>query len=307
MREKLVDLKTVIAELVRDGDSVVLGACLEPMIPFAATYELIRQGKRDLAMIAPISDASADMLIGAGCVAKVMGAWIGNVSGGLGHNYRRAAENRVPRAIAIEDYSNFALGMALTAGAYGMPFAPVRSLLGSDILKSNRRFKVTQNPLADQADPVVLVPPLKPDVAVLAVQRADRLGNCHFWGSTGLAQEAALAAERVIVVADEIVDSSVILSDPNRILFPAFRVAAVAHVPAGVHPSPMAGIWRRDNAFFADYHARSRDRDGFLAWLKAWVLDLPDHAAYRAKLGASLERLRIKGEALAATVNFAAV
>jgi glutaconate CoA-transferase subunit A len=306
MRDKLVDLKDAIAELVRDGDSVVLGACLEPMIPFAATHELIRQGKRDLAMIAPISDASTDMLIGAGCVAKVIGAWVGNVSGGLGHNYRRAAEKRVPRPIAIEDYSNFALGMALTAGAYGMPFAPLRSLLGSDILKSNPRFKVTQNPLIDQPDPVVLVPPLKPDVAVLAVQRADRLGNSHFWGNTGLAQEAALAAERVIVVADEIVDTPVIISDPNRILFPAFRVAAVAHVPAGVHPSPMVGAWRRDNAFFADYHARSREREGFLAWLAEWVLDLADHAAYRAKLGAALERLRICGAAPAAAANFAA-
>lgn len=306
MRDKLVDLKDAIAELVRDGDSVVLGACLEPMIPFAATHELIRQGKRDLAMIAPISDASTDMLIGGGCVAKVIGAWVGNVSGGLGHNYRRAAEKRVPRSIAIEDYSNFALGMALTAGAYGMPFAPLRSLLGSDILKSNPRFKVTQNPLVDQPDPVVLVPPLKPDVAVLAVQRADRLGNSHFWGNTGLAQEAALAAERVIVIADEIVETPVILSDPNRILVPAFRVAAVAHVSAGVHPSPMVGAWRRDNDFFADYHARSRDREGFLAWLAEWVLDLPDHAAYRAKLGAGLERLRISGAAPAAAVNYAA-
>ena len=306
MHDKLVDLKEAVAELVRHGDSVVLGACLEPMIPFAAAYELVRQGKRDLAMIAPISDASTDMLIGAGCVAKVIGAWVGNVSGGLGHNYRRAAEKHAPRAITIEDYSNFALGMALTAGAYGMPFAPIRSLLGSDILKSNPRFKVTQNPLVDDADPVVLVPPLKPDVAVLAVQRADRFGNCHFWGNTGLAQEAALAAERVIVVADEIVDAHVIRSDPNRILFPAFRVAAVTHVPAGVHPSPMVGAWRRDNDFFADYHARSRDREGFLAWLAEWVLGPSDHAAYRAKLGAALERLRIRGVASAAAVNFAA-
>lgn len=307
MRDKLVALQTAIAELVRDGDSIVLGACLEPMIPFAATYELIRQGKRDLAVIAPISDASSDMLIGAGCVAKVLGAWVGNVSGGLGHNYRRAAERHLPRAITVEDYSNFSLGMALAAGAYGMPFAPLRSLLGSDIVKSNPRLKLWQNPLNDNPDPVVLVPPLKPDVAVLAVQRADHFGNSHFWGSSGLAQEAALAAERVIVVADEIVDTSVILSDPNRILFPAFRVAAVAHVPAGVHPSPMAGVWRRDNEFFADYHAHSRDRDGFLAWLKAWVRDVPDHATYRARLGERLESLRIKGEALAAPANFAAV
>ena len=119
---KLLSLSTAIATLVHDGDSVVLGAGLETAIPFAATYELIRQGKRRLDMVAPISDASTDMLVGAGCVAAITGAWVGNVSGGLGHNYRRAAEKGVPNAIAVHDHSNFSLAMSLLAGAYGMPY-----------------------------------------------------------------------------------------------------------------------------------------------------------------------------------------
>ncbi len=307
MTDKLATLSDAIATLIRNGDQVVIGACLEPMIPFAATYEIIRQGKRDLTVIAPISDASSDMLIGAGCAGGITGAWVGNVSAGLGHNYRRAVEAATPQAIKVNDYSNFALGMALMAGAYGMPYVPVRSLLGSDILKSNPGLRVAQNPLVDAADPIVLVPPLRPEVAILAVQRADRDGNAHFWGNTGMAQEAGLAAERVILLADELVASEIIFSDPNRVLVPAFRVAAVVHTPAGVHPSPMPGVWQRDNEFFAKYHRASRERDGFLAWLEEWVFDLPDHAAYRAKLGPRLDGLRIRGERLAAPVNYAAV
>lgn len=303
MPEKIANLSDAVAQLIRDGDSVVIGACLEQLIPFAVVYELIRQGRRDLDCVAPISDAAADMLIGAGCCNRVTGAWVGNVSGGLGHNYRRAAEQGVPGRVATNEYSNFSLGMALLAGAYGMPYVPVRSLLGSDIVAANPAFKPAEDPFSGA--PVVLVPPLRPDVAVLPVQRADRFGNAHLWGNTGVAQEAALASERVIVLAEEIVAPEVIASDPGRVLFPGFRVAAVVHAPAGVHPSPMAGVWKRDNAFFQDYHRRSRDRAGFLAWLDEWVLGVGSDDGYRQKLGERLDALRIRGEALAAAVNWA--
>ena len=305
MSDKLMPLAQAVRDLIPDGASVVLGACLEPMIPFAFTREIIRQGKRDLDIIAPISDASTDMLVGAGCVARVTGAWVGNVSGGLGHNYRRAVEAGVPRPVAVRDHSNFSLGMALLAGAYGMPYAPIRSLLGSDILKSNPALRVADNPLA-AGEKVVLVPPLTPDVALLSVQRADRFGNSHYWGSTGVSQEAALASGRVILLAEEIVAPEVIASDPNRVLYPGFRVSAVVEARAGAHPSPMTGVWRRDTDFFTEYHRRSRDRDGFLRWLEEWVIGPADHAAYLARLGGRLDRLRITGSAPAAPVNFAA-
>src|SRR5260221_2710929 len=204
MQDKLIPLERAVGDHIADGSSVVLGACLEPMIPFAFTHEIIRQGKRYLEVIAPISDASTDMLVGAGCVARVTGAWVGNVSGGLGHNDRGAVEQGVPHRVAVNDHSNFSLGMALLAGAYGMPYVPLRSLLGSDILKSNPAFRVQDNPLAP-GEPVVLVPPLTPDVALLAVQRSDRFGNSHYWGSTGVSQEAAMASSRVILLAAEVV------------------------------------------------------------------------------------------------------
>ena len=306
MADKLLSLREAVAEFIRDGDSVVLGACLEPNVPFAATYEIIRQGIRNLNVIAPISDASTDMLIGAGAVGHVTGAWVGNVSGGLGHNYRRAMEHQVPHALGLTDHSNFSLGMALMAGAYGLPYVPIKTLLGSDIPKSNPSLKMAENPLSDDREPVVLVPPLRPDVAVLPVQRADRFGNAHQWGSLGLAQEAALAADRIILLADEIVAPEVISSDPNRVLWPGFRVSAVVHEPASQHPSPMTGRWQRDHDFFHDYHRRSRERDQFLNWLDEWVHGVGEHAGYREKLGPRLERLRITGEALSAPANFAA-
>lgn len=306
MQDKLLSLKDAIAAHVPDGSSVVLGAVLEPDVPFAATHEIIRQGIKGLNAIAPISDASTDMLVGAGCVDQVTGAWVGNVSGGLGHNYRRAFENRDTPALKLNDHSNFSLGMALMAGAYGMPYAPMRSILGSDITKSNPAFKKTENPFSEDKEPVVLVPPLTPDVAILTVQRADADGNNHHWGNRGVAQEAALAAEKVILLADEIVAPDVILSDPSRVLVPGYLVTAVCHVPAAVHPSPQTGCWKRDNEFFNDYHAQSRTPEGFQAWLDDWVLGVADHAAYREKLGSRLGGLRINGSALAAPVNYAA-
>jgi glutaconate CoA-transferase, subunit A len=306
MQDKKLTLKDAIADLVPDGSSVVLGAVLEPDVPFAATHEIIRQGIKGLNVIAPISDASTDMLIGAGCVDQVTGAWVGNVSGGLGHNYRRAFENRKTPAVKLNDHSNFSLGMALMAGAYGMPYAPMRSILGSDITKSNSDLLMAENPFAEESEPVVLVPPITPDVTIIAVQRADAGGNNHHWGNRGLAQEAALAAEKVILLANEIVEPEVIASDPSRVLVPGYLVSAVCHVPGGVHPSPQTGCWRRDNDFFNDYHAQSRTSEGFQQWLDEWVLGVADHAAYRDKLGSRLEQLRITGSALAAPTNYAA-
>lgn len=306
MTEKLMPIKEAVASLVKDGDGIVLGAALENAIPFAATHELIRQGFRNLNAIAPISDISTDMLIGAGCVTEVTGAWVGNVSGGLGHNYRRAAETGQPHPLKINDYSNFSIGMAFFAGAYGLPYVPLKSILGSDIVKSNPKIILSENPFSDEKEPVALVPALKPDVAFLVVQRADRFGNSHIWGSTGLTQEASIAAEKIIVLADEIVEPEVIASDPSRVLIPGFGVNAVCHVPAAAHPAPLIGRWKRDNEFLHQYHKETREPADFNRWCDEWVRDLPDHEAYRTKLGGQLEELRIRGEALSAPANYAA-
>jgi len=200
---KVVSLAEAIRDHVPDGASVALGCALEPAIPFSAVHELIRQGKRDLALIGPISDIAFDMLIGAGCVASVTTAWAGNVSAGLAHCYRRAMEQGIPRRIRVFDHSNFTIAQALLAGALGAPYLPTRTLLGSDIPASNGTFKKASSPF--DGSPLLLIPAITPDVTILACQRSDAEGNAHQWGPWGVSQEAALAARTVIVIAEEVV------------------------------------------------------------------------------------------------------
>jgi glutaconate CoA-transferase subunit A len=255
---------------------------------------MIRQARRDLTLIGPISDSLFDQLIGAGCVARLAVAWVGNVSEGLGHNYRRAAEKAEPRSIEVHDHSNFSISLALWAAAWNVPYLPTISLLGSDILKTN--------PTLARVDGLVRVQALKPDLTILHVQRADARGRAHAWGPLGISEEAGLAAERVILTCEELVDESVTLSDPNRVLLPETKVVAVVHEPGGAHPSPVQGHWRRDHDFHRAYGERSRSADGFQAWLREWVLDVPDRRAYLAKL--DLEPIQVSRHRFSAPVDY---
>jgi glutaconate CoA-transferase subunit A len=281
---RVLTMAEAVERFVPDGAVVAMGTALEPAIPFAAGHEMIRQGRRDLTLVGPISDALFDQLIGAGCVARVCAAWVGNVSEGLGHCYRRAAERAEPRGIEVRDHSNLSISLALWAAAWGSPYVPTRTLLGSDIVRTN--------PDLEPADGLVRVRALRPDVAVLHVQRADAWGRAHLWGPLGISEEAGLAAARVILSCEQLVEPEVILSDPNRVLLPETKVAAVVHEPGGAHPSPLQGWWRRDHAAYRDYAARSRSPEGFRAWLEDWVLDVPDRAAYLARVDTAALRVR---------------
>jgi glutaconate CoA-transferase, subunit A len=303
MSDKLLSMPEAIAHYVPDGASVALGLALEPLIPFAAAHEIIRQVRRDLTLIGPISDILFDQLIGAGCVTRVIAAWVGNVSEGLGYNYRRAAEQSIPHPLAIEDYSNYSVGLALLAGALGVPYIPMRSLLGSDIARDHPSIRPTPSPIG--GEPTLLVPALTPDVAIIHVQRADAEGRAHVWGGLGICEEAALAARGVIYTAEEIVSADMILSDPNRVLAPAMKTLAVVHAPGGAHPSPVQGYYNRDHAYYAEYHERSRTVADFEGWLHEQVLDAPDRAAYLARLGAGRwQVLAVREHRLAAPVDY---
>jgi glutaconate CoA-transferase subunit A len=303
MSDLTMTLHDAIARHVPDGSVVALSCALEPLIPFAAGHELIRQGKRDLTLVGPISDILFDQLIGAGCVAQVAAAWAGNVSEGLGYCYRRAAEHGIPRPLTIADYSNFTISLALLAAALDAPYIPTRSLLGSDIARDHPAMREAPSPL--DGTPTLLVSALRPDVAILHVQRADAQGRAHAWGGLGICEEAALAARGVIYTAEEIVPAEVILSDPNRVLAPSFKTLAVVEVPGGAHPSPVQGYANRDHAAFAEYHQRTRTADDFAAWLDEWVLGLPDRAAYLDHLGAERWRaLAVRQSRPAAPVDY---
>jgi len=289
-----MSMADAIARFVPDGSTVAMGTSLEPLIPFAAGHEMIRQERRDLELVGPISDALFDQLIGAGCVRRVTAAWVGNVSEGLGHCYRRACEEKVPRALEVHDHSNFSISLALWAAAWNVPSLPTRTLLGSDILHNN--------PGLVAAEGLVQVKAVRPDVAIVHVQRADEMGRAHAWGPLGVMEEAGLAADRVIVTCEELVDAKVTLSDPNRILVPETKVVAVVHEPGGAHPSPVQGFFKRDHEFYRDYAEQSRSVDGYQTWLKRWVLEVPDRATYLSLI--DVDSLRISRHRLSEPVDY---
>ena len=300
---KLMTMARAVERFVPDGCSVLMGAALESLIPFAAGHEIIRQRRRNLTLIGPISDILFDQLIGAGCASRVIAAWVGNVSAGLAHNYRRVAEASTPRRLDIEDHSNFTLSLALLAGAIGAPFIPTKTLLGTDLLPGSQSFQLSSEPATGA--PLVNVQAVTPDVAILQVQRSDREGNAHCWGNLGVSEEGGLASRGVIIVAEEVVSRETILSDPNRVLLPSAKVVAVAHEPWGAHPSPVQGFYGRDHGFYEQYHLASRTSEGFEQWLKGWVLDVEDRTDYLARLPQDrLNRLKPSQRRLAAPVDY---
>jgi glutaconate CoA-transferase subunit A len=276
-------MKEAVSRFIEDGDSIGMGAALEAAIPFAVGHEIIRQKKKDLTLIGPISDMLFDQIIGSGCVKKVIAAWVGNVIMGVGYNMRRAIEEGVPRKIEIEDYTNFTISLALHAGALGIPFIPTRSLLGTGMMSEAQPFKEIECPYTKEK--LALVPALKPDVAVVQAQKADGEGNTHFWGGSGVTKEAALGARKVLVVAEEIVSKKAIRRDPSRTLIPGFLVSAVIQEPWGAHPSPMQGYYNRDHEKYMSYHRESKEREGYLKWLEKWVLGVRNREEYLRLLG----------------------
>ena len=300
--DKVRTLRDAIALDVSDGVSVAMGCALESLIPFAASHEIIRQRRKDLTLIGPISDMQFDQMIGAGCVKKIIASWVGNVAAGLGHNFRRAAESGVPRPIEIEEHSNFTIGQGLQAAAMGLPFLPTRTIKGSDFAKA-AQFAIIRCPFSDEE--LVAVRAIHPDVAILHVQRADCHGNAHVWGHFGVTREAALAAKKVILTCEEIVDHEAILSDPNRTVVPGFVVSSVVHEPFGAFPSPTQGYSRRDDDFYFKYHKATRSLEGFQQWLQKWVLGVKDHREFLSLLGPNrVAKLKPQGELFAPAVSF---
>lgn len=297
---KLVSLADAVERFVPDGSSVAAGLCLEAMIPFAAGREIMRQGKRGLTLIGPISDILFDQLIGAGCVARVQAAWVGNVITGSGYNFRRAVESG---ALAVEDHSNLSMAMALKAGAMGLPFMPMRSALGSDLFSTNPGLKRMACPFTGAT--LAAVAAIVPDVALVHVQRADVFGNSHAWGCLGVMRDAGLASRHVLLTAEEIVPTELITRDPNRVVVPGLRVSAVSHVPWGAHPSPVPGHYNRDHQAFLVYRDQSRSQEEFALWRKRWVDDLAQPEDYLGLLGEErMQTLRLQHHAFSEPVDY---
>jgi glutaconate CoA-transferase, subunit A len=273
-----VPLRDAIASLVEDGNVVALEGFTH-LIPHAAGHEIIRQERRDLTIVRMTPDLISDQLIGMGCVRRLVFSWGGNPGVGSLHRFRDAVEHRWPRPLEIEEHGHAAMAAAFAAGASGLPFAVLRGYAGTDLPAHNPDIRWIDCPFTGER--LAAVPAIRPDVTVIHAQQADRRGNVRLWGIVAVQKEAALAARRVIVTVEEIVEDFAApdIRGPHGadavVILPAWTVHAVCHVPGGAHPSFASGYSRRDNAFYIAWDAISRDRESFLAWMRDHVLRAP--------------------------------
>ena len=300
---KMMGMKEAVAKFVSDGDLVYL-AGFTHMIPFAAGHEIIRQRKKNLVLGRATPDIIYDQMIAAGCAKKLIFSYSGNPGVGSLRCFRRAVEMPKPKPgeeakvadwkpLEIEEYTHFGLSGRLFAGATNMPFLPMRTNIGSDLPAQNPMIRTVKDPYTGYE--VSVVPPLKPDVAVVHVQRADKNGNAHIWGIIGEQKDAAFASKKVIISAEEIVEESVIRSDPNRTLIPDIVVHAVVHEPWCAHPSYVQGYYDRDNEFYMQWDEITKEHATTLKYLDEWVYGVENRAEYMRKIPSErLQKLKFK-------------
>jgi glutaconate CoA-transferase, subunit A len=294
----VIPLEDAVRQFVRDGD-LVYAAGFTHLIPFAAGHEIIRQRKRDLILARATPDLIYDQMVAGGCARKVIFSYMGNP--GVGSLRIVRSEIEAGR-LDWEEYSHFGMISRLQAGATGLPFMPMNPTAAGDLERANPNYRTVKDPYG--GGEVVVVPALKPDVAIVHVQRADSDGNAQIWGIIGEQKEAAFAAERVILTAEEIVDEAIIRSDPNRTLIPGFIVDAVCQVPYCAHPSYTQGYYDRDNSFYLKWDEISSSREATLAYLEEWVYSVKDRSEYWQKLGVEVEQSLKIGSRPSATVDY---
>ena len=294
-------MRDAVAELVRDGETIAIEGFTH-LICFAAGHEIIRQRKRDLTLCRLTPDVIYDQMVGAGVASKLVFSWLGNPGVGSLHAVRRGVEGDPSPRLELEEYSHFGMVCRYTAGAANLPFFPIRSYFDSDLPEANPRIVQIDSPFDDEQ--VYAVPPLNPDVTIVHAQRADANGNAQIWGLLGCQKEAAFAADRVIVVCEELVDEKTIRSDPNRTVIPGLIVDAVVVEPKACHPSYAQGYYDRDNRFYLDWDALSRSAETLEEWLDEWVYGLQSHTEYVEKLGADRWAALAPGEAWSGPVNY---
>lgn len=279
---KVMSTADAIGKFVHDGEFLFIGGYVcRP--PFAAIHEIIRQKKKDLTITRSNAADDFDMLIGAGCVKRFIATFISLGVYGLARCYRRSIEKGIPHKIELEEYTNLSLPLMLMAGAMGMPFVPVKDMVGTDLMNvksfmGDGKYKMIESPF--DGSPVMLAPALHPDVAIIHVQQADEEGNAQMWGIGGDCKWGANAARKVIVSCERIVSRETIGKDPSRTIVPAFKVVAVTEEPFGAHPGYTPGFYDMDLAYGYLYKEASNTVEGFQAFLDEWVFGVKDRTEY---------------------------
>lgn len=266
---EFLSLNEAVSENLKEGDSV----CFEGfthLIPHASAHEVIRQKIGNLTIIRMTPDVIYDQLIGMGLVKKMIFSYAGNPGVGLLRRFRDSVEKGWPNKIEIEEHSHSAMAHAYEAGAAGLPCAVFRGYLGAELREVNPNIKTVICPFTGEE--LTAIPSLKPDVAFIHAQKADKKGNILIEGILGVQKEAVLASKRSIVTVEEIVEN--LNSHPNATVLPDWTVSSICHVPGGAHPSYARGYYKRDNASYIEWDKIASDRDGFKNWMKENVLDV---------------------------------
>lgn len=291
-----MSMADAIDRYVKDGDTLYLGGFVQHD-PYAATHEIIRQGKKDLTLSKCASLISVDQLIGAGVVKHLITTFTWNPLPTTAHCFVRALTQGVPCKMELEEYPILALNLAYFAGSMDLPYVATKTLLGSgfDWERNNsgakNRLKFHQSPFTGER--VCLVPPIKHDVGIIQVQRSDPYGNAQAWGMMAESRYGLQSCEKIVICAEEIVSTDVIMRDPNRTLVPAFRVNAVVEEPWGAHPAPVAGHYDMDWPYYAFYERETRTEEMFQSFLNKWVYGVKNRREYLTLLGSKrLEELR---------------
>ena len=296
MPNKLIELKEAAA-LVPDGATISFGGFSTQRHPMAFIYELIRLKRRNLYLFGLSPGGDWDILIGAGAVKRAELAYEADEAfNTVGPRWRLAVERG---EIEWEDYSNFAMVSRFAAGAMGIPFMPIRSLFGSDVLlkqaltdeeraadprTSPKKLHVMESPFGPH-DRVVLVPAIHTDFAVLHVQKATVNGTVRIEGQTFADVQQALCADTVIVTAEEIVEEEILRSEPERNPLPYFAIRHVCHVPFGSHPYAVFNYYDYDPRQLKIYHERAKEDASFHRYLEKFVYGVKSHAEYLEAVG----------------------
>ncbi|MCD7058963.1 CoA transferase subunit A [Pelagibacterium xiamenense] len=277
---KVIPLAQAVRDNLNDGDTVAFEGFTH-LIPHAAAHEAIRQGKKDLTLIRMTPDIVYDQMIGMGLAKKVIFSYAGNPGVGLLRRMRDAIENGYPREIETVEHSHAAMANAYEAGAAGMPSAFFRGYKGADLPKVNPEIRFVTCPFSGEE--LAAVPAHRPDVTFIHAQKANKKGDVLIEGIVGVQKEAALAAKRVVVTVEEIVEDFEGLH-PNLTILPNWTITAISIVKGGAHPSYTHGYYDRDNAAYLEWDKVSADRELFTQWMRTNVLEAtPDIFAERIK------------------------
>jgi len=231
LHEKVMSLEEAAA-LVRDGETVGIGGSTLSRTPMAMVWALIRARRRQLTFARGITSSEGDWLLGSGAAAHVITSWF---SQGIVWGISRVMRHYVEKGLArFDEWSHMAMGLRFRAGAMGVPFLPMRSMLGSDVLRQRPEVRDIECPYT--GDRLLLVPALNPDVALIHVQRCDPYGNAQIDGLQFLDIDLAMAANRVILTTERIVSNDQIRRMPDQTKIPFFAVEAVVEAPFGCAP-----------------------------------------------------------------------